>query len=850
MNLTTNLAWDSVSTLPYNGKDNLVSVTNPRGIRTDYIYDTKNNLTSVRRAAGTLDEALTQYSYTLWGGVASVTDPRGNITTYAYTPRRQIQTITPPVGGTTLVTYNTSDDQVTMTNGNGQTWAAAYDARRLVTTVTDPLNNRVTHEYDASGNQTRTVDPKLQATTFAYDNRDRLTSITDALNSVTSYTYDAAGNLIRIANARNLATTFAYDAANRMTQVTDPLNQITTYGYDAAGNRTSMRDRKSVLHTYTYDQVNRLTQVSAGGITVSYTFDANSNRLTLVDPTGTTGFTYDSVDRLTRVAYPDTRSVQYSYDKAGNRTSLTYPGGTATLGYTYDAANRLTQITQGTLSWTFGYDGAGNRTQLTQPNGTTTGYAYLANNWLSSITHKAPGGAAFQTIAYTYDANGNRITQGDSSGTTTFGYDALNRLIQASYPGTYGTWSWTYDPVGNRLTQTAPSGVTTYTYDSNNRLTQAAAVVYTYDPNGNLTGTSAGQSFTYDPFNRMTQAVGAGGTATYTYNGDGLKIQRVGPDGATRYYHDDIRPIWETDGAGAMTAQLDRDIFGNLLSRAEPGNRRYYHTDGLGSTTALTDEAGGVAASMLYDAWGTVRVSTGSGHGKYRFTGAELDTASDLYHMGARFYDPSIGRWLGEDPVRNPYEPLTLNFYAYVRNNPLILIDPTGTVDDAGGGGCGGDLSCLNDQRQQAATAAWEGSGQVIDPVTVAEYQAYLELSRILGHEAAMQALGVAIAIGNTVPAHSARDLWQFIKGLYYASATILSVEGFAATVSFIIAARAGQTQPWIKDAYKNVITEMGLRLFIGAYILDSTYFSGAVWAETLPEMQHIVTCIPTLSCF
>ena len=211
-------------------------------------------------------------------------------------------------------------------------------------------------------------------------------------------------------------------------------------------------------------------------------------------------------------------------------------------------------------------------------------------------------------------------------------------------------------------------------------------------------GTSAGQSFSYDEFNRMIRAVG--NTVSYTYNGDGLKVQRAGPDGTTKYYYDGIRPIWETDGAGAMTAQLDRDIFGNLLSRAEPTNRRYYHTDGLGSTVALTGETGSVAASMLYDAWGNVRVSTGTGHGKYRFTGAELDTTSNLYHMGARFYDPSIGRWLSEDPVQSPFEPMSLNFYAYVANNPLLLVDPTGTgTDGPGAGSC--DAACQDAARKE-----------------------------------------------------------------------------------------------------------------------------------------------------
>ena len=237
--------------------------------------------------------------------------------------------------------------------------------------------------------------------------------------------------------------------------------------------------------------------------------------------------------------------------------------------------------------------------------------------------------------------------------------------------------------MGNRTSQTAPGGTTTYTYDANNRLTQAGTTTYTYDANGNLTATSTGRTFTWDVFNRLTQATGPGGTVTYTSDGDGLKRQRVGPDGTRRYYYDGIRPIWEADGAGVMIAQLDRDIFGNLLSRREAsGARRYYHFDGVGSTTALTNESGAATSTLLYDAWGNQRAASGSDQGRYRFTGAELDAATGLYHMGARFYDPTIGRWLSEDPVRDrPFVPGSLNLYAYVVNNPGIYVDPRGTTE-------------------------------------------------------------------------------------------------------------------------------------------------------------------------
>jgi RHS repeat-associated protein len=84
---------------------------------------------------------------------------------------------------------------------------------------------------------------------------------------------------------------------------------------------------------------------------------------------------------------------------------------------------------------------------------------------------------------------------------------------------------------------------------------------------------------------------------------------------------------------------------------------------------------------MLHDAWGNIRTSSGSAHGSSRFTGAEQDTTTGLYHMGARFYDPVVGRWLSEDPVQDKqFEPATLNFYAYVYDNPLLYKDPDGKV--------------------------------------------------------------------------------------------------------------------------------------------------------------------------
>ncbi len=270
----------------------------------------------------------------------------------------------------------------------------------------------------------------------------------------------------------------------------------------------------------------------------------------------------------------------------------------------------------------------------------------------------------------------------------------------------------------------------------------------------------------------MTLPTASGSPVAHTYNGDGLRTKHVGPNGTTNYYHDGIRPIWETNASGTLLNQYDGDLFGNLLSRRDNASVRwYYHHDGLGSTSALTNSTGSVVATMLHDAWGNIRASSGSSLGNYRFTGAERDVTTGLYYMGARFYDPTIGRWLSEDPVQDTFNPAALNFYAYVQNSPVNWIDPTGlqTCDQA----C---LEELNRQRQEAARTALGTT----DPV--AAYLGYLGVSRVLGHERAIEALRgvVAAAEAGDLLASNAPGLKlielvteELVKALYGVAASL-----------------------------------------------------------------------------
>jgi RHS repeat-associated protein len=98
----------------------------------------------------------------------------------------------------------------------------------------------------------------------------------------------------------------------------------------------------------------------------------------------------------------------------------------------------------------------------------------------------------------------------------------------------------------------------------------------------------------------------------------------------------------------------------------------FYHADGLGSIVKRTDVTGNVESSRVYDSFGQA-ASLPSG---YSFTGREWDSEDALYYYRARYYDPRLGRFLSEDPIA--LSGGDINYHAYVSNNPVNVIDPTG----------------------------------------------------------------------------------------------------------------------------------------------------------------------------
>jgi YD repeat-containing protein len=220
-----------------------------------------------------------------------------------------------------------------------------------------------------------------------------------------------------------------------------------------------------------------------------------------------------------------------------------------------------------------------------------------------------------ESFEYVYDAVGNRTQAVEmilgQTVTINYGYDDLYRLTSAAY-SSGESFEYTYDAVGNRLSLTTGGGVVNYIYDAADRLTSVNGVPYTWDNNGNLLSNGV-RTFTYDAADRLTGVSGGGVNATYTYNGDGLRVRRVVNGVPTPY-------VWDV-GAGLSSVRLVVDA----------------------GTQQILD-------TYRYAPFGSL-LTGGTSNNKHRFIG-ETQDPTGLYYLRARWYDPTTGRFLTRDPVQ------------------------------------------------------------------------------------------------------------------------------------------------------------------------------------------------------
>jgi RHS repeat-associated protein len=509
--------------------------------------------------------------------------------------------------------------------------------------------------------------------------------------------------------------------------------------------------------TYFYDQT------SYNGLTIT---NGEGRRTGMSDGSGTTAWSYDlNGDVLTekRTLAGITRTISYTYNKDNSLASLTYPSGRR-INFTVGNAQRVTQAidadgTQYALAPSSGVmyapTGAlssavyGKGTNL--PNGLTENRIYNNRLQITGISASSSAGTALN-LSYGYTNTNHTMNNGeivsitnnvDTGRTQTFGYDDLSRILTASSQATSGVDCWgqsfTIDIVGNLtgMTTTQCSATSfSASVNQNNQFTTG----YTYDAAGNLTSDGL-YNYTYDAENEVSTA----GGVTYTYDGN---FARVKKSTGTLYWRAvDGNVIAETNLSGTTTNEYVLFSGRRVARRDSGGTSYYYQADHLGSTRAGIQSNGALCYDADFAPYGAELQHTGTCQQNYKFTGYERDSETGLDYAVNRYYNWRLGRFMSPDPAglaaATFNNPQSMNRYAYVLNNPLSGIDPSGLncvwddgsyddfstsedACDAGGGtwlnGVTGDYSPSPDEDLAAAVKDLQDFAGVYNAVVTDTY--------------------------------------------------------------------------------------------------------------------------------
>lgn len=661
------------------------------------------------------------YQHDQYGQTTATIDPLGHKRTFAYNNYGQLVATVDPRGydaGASPAAYTTS---------------YSYTPSGLLTSVTDPDGNITKYSYDAAGLRSSMTDPNGNTTTYAYDGDGRLTSTKLPDGSVRSTTYTPSGLIASQTDGVGDSTSYAYNALELPASTTLPGGEQTSYGYDSNGWLTGLTDAQSQSTVYSYDADGRLTGITFQNTNTpnqTYTYDADGRLTAMSDGTGGGTFTYDNLGDLlsqTTGSGAGSETVGYSYDPAGLLTGITYPNGLLGVNSNLNGTTITTpsSITPGTVTrsynadgqlssvadWlgnktTFAYDSAGNLTATSYPNGITDARTYDPAGRLTQITDTNAQGVKLLDLPYQYDPNGQITQTGLDLGTVPdtsqqYAYNSAGELTSAS-ANTAGTAttqsSYSYDPA-QRITATtlATAAPDSLSYNNDSELqkivdqtTSTTLDQLSYDPNGNRTSetnptTGANAKYEWDQAGRLIAYRGpavnlindqTGGNitqASYSYDAQNLRSDLI-------WDRAEGLPLiigTTTATAGLPVAAYITGPDGLPIEQITAANQAvlYYQHDQLGSTRLLTNQSGQIVQHYTYTPYGNQTTPAATGiTNPFQYAGQYLDPNTGLIYLRARYYDPTTGQFISQDPL----EPITGTPYAYAGDNPITNSDPTG----------------------------------------------------------------------------------------------------------------------------------------------------------------------------
>lgn len=636
-------AENNLTSYTYDVYGNLLTETRPNGSICRYEYDIMNRIKNeyFKDNTSASEVLLKHYEYFILSDRRTqktetryLTTTGTAVTTYIYDYAQRLVEQQNPDGTKSRIQYNANGTVSTTTDTNGSITSQNYDGLNNLSEQWAPLeiSNGSTYykytkiTYDKAGKKKTEITgrdkvllnalPSSSITlTYAYYSNGKLQSITDNDGRKTAYTYDADGNTAKIEVYTDLTnkntTEYIYNYFNKPVEkkvhirkgdlygntYTDNTDVIltTVYMYDYNGNLKTETGQDSVTTTYTYDKVNRQTKISEPGT------DENGAMATIEK---TTTYTWDG-HPLT-VTDANGKVTTYDYNQMGSAIKITDPKGGVT-AYYYDLAQRkIAEVSP------INYDSA---KTLAQMNRSEYSYDLMdrlitkRNIYTDPVTSQL---VTINTKSYSYDNNGNITKELDA-----LGYDSGTGTTDSQKIDTgYGT-EYTYNLAGKAVTMRDPVSkdrslpfTIKYDYDALGRKTaetnaKGIVTAYSYNDAGNLLSITVDsqtvKTNTYDLSGRLiTGTDGNGKTTTYTYNAFNMQSKVVYPGDTTI-------PV--------NTVTFQYDVNGSLkLAQDSLSKTDLYTYDNQGRqlshTQQKSDGTQAITTSAKYDKNGNMRFST------------------------------------------------------------------------------------------------------------------------------------------------------------------------------------------------------------------------------------------------
>jgi len=701
----------------FNPDGTILDQVDGAGNTTSYGYD------ALARVTSTTDplQRGTSFTYDGVGNQLTLVDAQSQTTTYAYDSANQLTAISYNDGHTpnvTNITYDSDGHRTAMTDGTG-TSSWVWDSLHRMTSSTNGAGQTVGYGYDLKGQLTSITYPGSHVVQRGYDDAGRLTSVSDWLGHTTTFTPDPDSNVTAEVYPNGTTATTGYDNADRPTSISDaptsaPSSPFASFGYTRDANEqvgsVTSAGVPADTHSYTYTALNQLHTVD----TQSYGYSTADNVVQLGNGTQ---LAYDAASQLTTTAPAAISLVGTgSGGDTGSSKSVTVtlPSGIQANDQIFVAT---TQQSGKTVNTPTGYTQVASVTSTGSPAANTVLYRKTAAGGETSVTVSYGNKFAKSIVAVVYRGAdpSNPIdvqTSATAAATTSVTTPSVTTTVagdrMAFFGGAVGNGtgtSWTAPTgmtsrvqfAGNASTAAgvfdqvlgAPgaTGTRTATLGVSAQLTgvalalRAPATTYAYNARGDRTSVTppggTATTLTYDQANRLTAY---GTTATYTYDGDGLRQSKTvsGTTDAFTWDAAEGTPGVLVDATSASTTYFVYDSGGIPIEQiSSSGAVDFYYHDQLANTRVLADTSGTVVGTFTYDAFGKQTGRTGTVTTPLGFAGQYTDVESGLQYLQARYYDPASGQFVTRDPLvaktRLPY--------AYVHGDPLNATDPSGLYD-------------------------------------------------------------------------------------------------------------------------------------------------------------------------